>query len=130
MNNKEKPQGLSAEDREIQMLVSTKQKKHSELTGLKAKLPRPCLPTGRHRTGLPGDVATTAGSALTPLRESVPALPPYPAYQRAGKAGHPADLPVRGSKYERTKLSSLEIATLIRESESVRIVMNCTNLNS
>ena len=41
MNNKEKLQGLSAEDREIQMWVSTKQKEHSGLTGLTLKLPVP-----------------------------------------------------------------------------------------
>jgi hypothetical protein len=87
MNNKEKLQGLSAEDREIQMLMSTKQKEHSGLTGLKVKFPRPCLPTGRHRTGLPGDVDTIAGSALTPLRESVTALPAYlPTAGRQGGA--------------------------------------------
>ena len=40
-----------------------------------------------HRAGLPGDVDTITGSALTPLRESVAALPAY-------EAGHLADLPV------------------------------------
>ena len=87
MNNKEKPQGLSAGDREIQMLVSTRQKEHSGLTGLKVKLPRPCLPTGRHRTGLPGDVDTITGSTLTPVLESVTALPAYlPTAGRQGGA--------------------------------------------
>ena len=52
-----------------------------------SEAPRPCLPTGRHRAGLPGNVDMIRGSALTPLRESVTALP-------AHKAGHPADLPV------------------------------------
>ena len=47
------------------------------LTGPEAnsEAPRPCLPTGRHRTGLPGNVDMIIGSALTPLRESVAALP-------------------------------------------------------
>jgi hypothetical protein len=40
------------------------------------------LPT--HEAGLPGNVDMVIGSALTPLRESVTALP----------AGHPANLPV------------------------------------
>ena len=47
--------------------------------GEKVKLPA-------HRAGLPGEADTITGSALTPLRESVTALPAY-------KAGHPADLP-------------------------------------
>jgi hypothetical protein len=37
-----------------------------------------------HTTGLPGNVDMITGSALTPVLESVTALP----------AGHPADLPV------------------------------------
>jgi hypothetical protein len=41
---------------------------------------RPCLPAGRHRAGLPGNVDMIARSAF------------LPAY----KAGHPADLPVKG----------------------------------
>jgi hypothetical protein len=41
-----------------------------------------------HRAGLPGNVDMIIGSALTPLRESVAALPAY-------KARHPADLPVK-----------------------------------
>ena len=44
---------------------------------------RPCLPTpvptaggaGRHRVGLPGNVDMIIGSALTPVLESVTALP-------------------------------------------------------
>ena len=40
------------------------------------------------RAGLPGNVDMMTRSALTPLRESVTALPAY-------KAGHPADLPVK-----------------------------------
>ena len=50
-----------------------------------------------HRVGLPGDVDTIAGSALTPVLEFVSALPAYllmGAYRQAGKVGHPADLPV------------------------------------
>jgi hypothetical protein len=46
---------------------------------------RPCLPTGRHRAGLPGNVDTITGSALTPLQESVTALP-TPAYGQEGGA--------------------------------------------
>jgi len=42
--------------------------------------PRPCLPAGKHRTGLPGNVDLMIGSAF------------LPAY----KAGHQADLPARG----------------------------------
>jgi len=42
-----------------------------------------------HRAELPGNVDRITGSALTPVLESVPALPAY-------KAGHPADLPVKG----------------------------------
>ena len=34
MHNEEKPQGLGAQDREIQGLLSTKEKEHSELTGI------------------------------------------------------------------------------------------------
>ena len=45
------------------------------------------LRAGRHRAGLPGNVDIITGSALTPLREFVTALPAY-------KVGHPADLPV------------------------------------
>jgi hypothetical protein len=43
------------------------------------------------RAGLPRNVDMITGSALTPLRESVAALP-APAYRQEG--GHPADLPV------------------------------------
>lgn len=39
-----------------------------------------------HRAGLPGNVDMITGSALTPVLESVTALP----------AGYPADLPVKG----------------------------------
>jgi len=39
---------------------------------------------GRHRARFPGNVDMITGSALTPVLESVAALP----------AGHPADLPV------------------------------------
>jgi len=52
---------------------------------------RSCVPTGRtpidtaaQRVGLPGNVDMMTGSTLTPLLESVAALP----------SGHPADLPV------------------------------------
>ena len=41
-----------------------------------------------HRAGLPGNVDMITGLALTPVLESVAALPAY-------KAGHPADLPVK-----------------------------------
>jgi hypothetical protein len=41
------------------------------------------LPT--HRAGLPGDVNTMTGSALTPVRESVAALH-APAYRQEGGA--------------------------------------------
>jgi hypothetical protein len=51
----------------------------------KSEAPRPCLPTGRHRAGLPGNVDSITGSALTPLRESVSALP-APAYWQEGGA--------------------------------------------
>ena len=44
-----------------------------------------------HRAGLPGNVVMITRSALTPVLESVSALP-APATGR--KAGHPADLPV------------------------------------
>jgi hypothetical protein len=37
----------------------------------------------RHRAGLPGNVDLITGSALTPLRESVTALP-APAYRQEG----------------------------------------------
>jgi len=40
-----------------------------------SEAPRPYLPAGRHRTGLPGNEEFIIGSALTPLRESVTALP-------------------------------------------------------
>jgi len=40
MHNNEKPQGLSAEDREMQRFVCTKQKEHAELTGIKVGVPR------------------------------------------------------------------------------------------
>jgi hypothetical protein len=46
------------------------------------------LRAGRHRASLPGNVEIIIGSALTPLRESVSALP-------TDRAGHPADLPVK-----------------------------------
>ena len=48
------------------------------------KLPVHPVKTGQARLRLPGNVDMITGSALTPLRESVTALP----------AGHPADLPV------------------------------------
>jgi hypothetical protein len=41
-----------------------------------------------HRAELPGNVDMIAGSALTPVLESVTALPAY-------RAVHPADLPVK-----------------------------------
>jgi len=43
------------------------------------------LRAGRHRAGLPGNVDIITGSALTPLRESVTALP-APAYRQEGGA--------------------------------------------
>ncbi|OGP53359.1 MAG: hypothetical protein A2162_06640 [Deltaproteobacteria bacterium RBG_13_52_11b] len=49
----------------------------SLLTGSEVKLPA-------HRAGLPGNVDTITVSALTPVLESVAALPAY-------KAGHPAE---------------------------------------
>jgi hypothetical protein len=42
-----------------------------------------------HRAGFPGDGKTITGSALTPVLESVAALP-------AHRAGHLADLPAIG----------------------------------
>ena len=50
--------------------------------------------TGQARLGLPGNVDMVTGLALTPVLESVPALPAYPAKTGQAKAGHPADLPV------------------------------------
>jgi hypothetical protein len=50
----------------------------------------------RHRPELPGNVDIFIGSALTPVLESVDALPAY-------QAGHPADLPV-------TEISMIELA--------------------
>jgi hypothetical protein len=52
-----------------------------------------------HRAGLPGNESMIIGSALTPLRESVSALP-APA---AGRRGHPADLPVADPVSEQMK---------------------------
>ena len=49
-----------------------------------------------HSAGLPGNVDIFIGSALTPLRESVTALPAY-------QAGHPADAPV-------TEMPTIKIA--------------------
>ena len=49
-----------------------------------SEAPRPPLRRGRHMAGLPGNVDMITRSALTPVLESVAALP----------AGHPADLPV------------------------------------
>jgi len=56
------------------------------------------------RAGLPGNVNMITRSALTPLRESVTALP-------AWKAGHPANLPVNKENCEDFQLqkSSLTI---------------------
>jgi len=53
-------------------------------TTTRSEAPCPPLRRGRHRAGLPGNVDMITGSALTPVLESVAALP----------AGHPADLPV------------------------------------
>jgi hypothetical protein len=50
-----------------------------------SEVPRLPLRRGRHRAGLPGNVETITGSALTPLRESVTALP-APAYRQEGGA--------------------------------------------
>jgi len=47
------------------------------------ELPAHSGKTGQARLGLPGNVDTITGSALTPVLESVAALP----------AGYPADLP-------------------------------------
>ena len=44
-----------------------------------------------HRAGLPGNVDMIIGSALTPVLESVSALPPLPTGR---KTGHPADFPM------------------------------------
>ena len=57
--------------------------------GSKKVLKPPAHPVkaGQARRELPDKVHMTTGSALTPLRESVSALPAY-------EAGHPADLPV------------------------------------
>ena len=58
----------------------------------KVKLPTYPVRTEKARLGLPGNVVIITGSALTPLRESVTALPAFLPTDR--KAGHPADLPV------------------------------------
>jgi hypothetical protein len=52
------------------------------------------LPT--HRAGLPGNVDMITGSALTPLRESVAALPAY-------KAGIQPTYPWRRSSFHKEK---------------------------
>jgi len=57
-------------------------------TETNGKLPAHPVKTGQARPGLPGNVTITRGSALTPVLESVAALP----------AGYPADLPVMMSK--------------------------------
>ena len=49
------------------------------------KLPAHPVKTGQARQGLPGNVDMITGSALTPLRESVTALP-APAYGQEGGA--------------------------------------------
>ena len=49
------------------------------------KLPAHPVKTGQARLGLPGNVDSITGSALTPLRESVTALP-APAYRQEGGA--------------------------------------------
>jgi seryl-tRNA synthetase len=47
---------------------------------------QPQMKLPAHRAGLPGNVNTIIGSALTPLRESVTALPPSPCYRQEGGA--------------------------------------------
>jgi len=49
------------------------------------KLPAHPVKTGQARQGLPGNVDMITGSVLTPLRESVSALP-APAYRQEGGA--------------------------------------------
>ena len=49
------------------------------------KLPAIPLRRDRHRAGLPGNVDMIIGSALTPVLESVAALP-APAYRQEGGA--------------------------------------------
>ena len=49
----------------------------------RSEAPRPCLPTGRHRAGLPGNVDMITESTSPP---------PLPTGR---KAGHPADLPAK-----------------------------------
>jgi hypothetical protein len=58
-----------------------KRRRFFEVRGSEA--PRPYLPAGRHRAGLPGNENTIIGSALTPVLESVSALP-APAYRQEG----------------------------------------------
>ena len=53
--------------------------------GQRVKLLAHPVRTGQARLGLPGDVDMIIGSALTPLRESVTALP-APAYRQEGGA--------------------------------------------
>src|SRR4030042_6778198 len=69
----------------LPLFIVQKQNSSCLLTECEVKLPA-------HRAELPGNVDIIIGSALTPLRESVTALP-APAIGR--KAGHPADLPVK-----------------------------------
>ena len=52
-----------------------------------SEVPRLPLRRGRHRAGLPGNVEIITGSALTPLWESVTALPSYPS--KAGREIQP-----------------------------------------
>jgi hypothetical protein len=63
------------------------------------------------RAGLPGNVDMIIGSALTPLRGSVTALP-APAYRQEG--GHPADLPVRGRLLNERKQPFREAGSIVQ----------------
>ena len=70
------------------------------------------LPT--HRTGLPANVDMITGSALTPVLESVSALP-APAYRQEGGASSrlaPERNPLEGDRQERSLLNCLSFDQL------------------
>jgi hypothetical protein len=81
---------------------------------------------GKYLTGKPRPLGRGASlQCWSPL----PPCPPTPL-RRDRQGGASTRLAGEGFQCERTKFSSLEIATLKRESESIRIVMNSTNLHS
>jgi hypothetical protein len=68
---------------------------------LQSEAPCPCLPAGRHRAGPPGNVFIITGSALTPLRESVTALPAgNPAGRQVSRKPRPSEWG-QGAQYKR-----------------------------